>query len=184
MSGVSSRVGGTTHWKAESNEITPRVSRGWRSPAASMAASRAMAILDAPPLLGVGDAVALSAHMDALLIVTRVATVNRSILGEMRRVLDTIPIRKLGFVTTDAEAERGYGTGYGYGYGYGYGNGHGNDSYYTSDGTTPQSNGNGTTAAAARNGAHSKAANGITPLRHPRRRSKSKQGWFSWLFTR
>jgi hypothetical protein len=37
----------------------------------------------------------------------------------MRRVLDTIPIRKLGFVTTDADSERSYGYGYGYDYAYG-----------------------------------------------------------------
>ena len=47
-SGVCSFVGGTTHWNDESKAITPSVSSGWSKPAASMAASRAIAILVAP----------------------------------------------------------------------------------------------------------------------------------------
>ena len=71
-------------------------------------------LIDAPPLLQVGDPLALSAHVDALFVVTRMNVVRRPMLGEMRRLLDTAPSRKLGFVLTGAETEDGYGYGGGY----------------------------------------------------------------------
>jgi len=74
-------------------------------------------LIDAPPLLQVGDPLALSAHVDALFVVTRMNVVRRPMLAEMRRLLDTAPARKLGFVLTGAEGEDGYGYGGGYYYG-------------------------------------------------------------------
>jgi tyrosine-protein kinase len=77
-------------------------------------------LVDSPPLLQVGDAMVLSAKVDAIILATRMEKVRRPMLAEVRRVLETAPARKLGFVVTGAEAEEGYGLGYGYGYGYGY----------------------------------------------------------------
>jgi len=71
-------------------------------------------LIDAPPMLQVGDPMALSAHVDALFLVTRMNLVRRPMLSEIRRLLDTVPSLKLGFVLTGAEAEDGYGYGGGY----------------------------------------------------------------------
>jgi Mrp family chromosome partitioning ATPase/capsular polysaccharide biosynthesis protein len=73
-------------------------------------------LVDAPPLLNVGDGLALSARVDALIVVTRLRVVRQEMLGELRRVLDASPAPVLGFVVTDAAQEEGYGRGYPYGY--------------------------------------------------------------------
>jgi polysaccharide biosynthesis transport protein len=78
-------------------------------------------LVDAPPLLRVGDAMVLSAKVDAMLLATRMEKVRRPMLTELRRMIETSPARVLGFVVTGAEAEEGYGYGFGYGYGYAYG---------------------------------------------------------------
>lgn len=77
-------------------------------------------LIDAPPLLGVGDALVLSAKVDAMLLVTRMEKVRRPMLSEVHRLLATAPSVALGFVVTGAEAEAGYGSGYSDGYGYGH----------------------------------------------------------------
>jgi succinoglycan biosynthesis transport protein ExoP len=81
-------------------------------------------LIDAPPLLRVGDAMVLSAKVDALLLATRMEKVRRPMLTDIHRMVETSPARVLGFVVTGAEAEEGYGYGYGHGYGYGYGYGY------------------------------------------------------------
>jgi tyrosine-protein kinase len=75
-------------------------------------------LVDAPPMLHVGDAMALSSKVDALMLVTRMEKVRRPMLSELKRMIDSAPTRKLGFIVTGAEAEEGYGYGYGYGYDY------------------------------------------------------------------
>jgi capsular exopolysaccharide synthesis family protein len=80
-------------------------------------------LIDAPPLLNVGDALALSDRVDGLLVVARLRVLRRGMLAELARILETAPADKLGFAVTDAGAEDGYGHTYGYGYGYGYGRG-------------------------------------------------------------
>jgi Mrp family chromosome partitioning ATPase len=62
-------------------------------------------LVDAPPLLGTGDAIALSGHVDGLLVVARLNDLRRPSLAELRRVLDTCPAEKLGFVLTDADLD-------------------------------------------------------------------------------
>jgi Mrp family chromosome partitioning ATPase/capsular polysaccharide biosynthesis protein len=57
-------------------------------------------LVDAPSLLDVGDAVIVSSKVDALLIVTRLQVIRRSMLSEMRRVLASCPAPALGFVLT------------------------------------------------------------------------------------
>jgi Mrp family chromosome partitioning ATPase len=71
-------------------------------------------LIDAPPTLQVGDAMALSAIVDALMVVTRMNVVRRPMLNELRRLLDASPAHSLGFVVTGAEGEEGYGYGGGY----------------------------------------------------------------------
>ena len=73
-------------------------------------------LLDAPPLLEVGDAMTLSSRVDAMLIVTRLEHLHRNTLRELARTLEQCPAEKLGFVLTGVEASKGYGYGYGYGY--------------------------------------------------------------------
>jgi succinoglycan biosynthesis transport protein ExoP len=82
-----------------------------------------MVLVDAPPVLQVGDAMTLSAKVDGILLVTKMKTVRRHMLIDLGRQLAGSPTPVLGFVVTGAEEEQGYGYGgYAYGYGsYGYG---------------------------------------------------------------
>lgn len=74
-------------------------------------------LVDAPPLFHVGDALTLSARVDAVLVIANVAKLRRPMLSELKRQLDTMPAEKLGFILTGAEVEETYGD-YGYGYYY------------------------------------------------------------------
>lgn len=66
-------------------------------------------LADAPPLLSVGDAMALSASVDAMIVVVRLGIVKRPALEELRRALHMCPTVKLGYVATGTELEEGYG---------------------------------------------------------------------------
>ena len=70
-------------------------------------------LVDAPPLFHVGDGLVLSSKADAVLVVTRMDVMRRAMLGELSRLLHTMPAHKLGFILTGAEDEEGYGYGYG-----------------------------------------------------------------------
>lgn len=74
-------------------------------------------ILDAPPLLGLSDAIALTANVDALVVVTKLSSARRPVLSELHRVLEGTPVVKLGVVVTGMPVEETYGYGYGYGTG-------------------------------------------------------------------
>jgi succinoglycan biosynthesis transport protein ExoP len=82
----------------------------------TLADSYDLVLVDAPPVLHVGDALTLATRVSALLIATRLPTMRRPILNELARVLATCPTPKLGFVLTGAHAEDGYGQGYYYYY--------------------------------------------------------------------
>jgi succinoglycan biosynthesis transport protein ExoP len=73
-------------------------------------------LIDAPPLLAVGDALALSVSADAMFVVVRLKVVHRGMLKELARLLEGCPAEKLGYVLAAAE----FGEGYGYGYAYEY----------------------------------------------------------------
>jgi polysaccharide biosynthesis transport protein len=77
-------------------------------------------IIDSPPVLRVGDALALSADADGVILVARMKGLRRPMLREMRRLLSAAPIRKLGFVVTGTVPGQrdAYGDAYSYGYGY------------------------------------------------------------------
>jgi Mrp family chromosome partitioning ATPase len=68
-------------------------------------------LIDTPPLLSVGDAMALTAHVDAMITIARLNMLRRGVLDELIRALDTCPTIKLGVVVTGAETEPGYGYG-------------------------------------------------------------------------
>ena len=59
---------------------------------------------------------ALSANVDAILVLCRLNVVRRPMLNELKRLLDASPARSLGFVVAGAEREGGYAYGYAYGY--------------------------------------------------------------------
>jgi succinoglycan biosynthesis transport protein ExoP len=60
-------------------------------------------LIDAAPLLPVGDAIALSQYVDALVLVIRLNTLHSSSLDDLRRILSSSPAQKLGFVLTGTE---------------------------------------------------------------------------------
>jgi len=72
-------------------------------------------LLDSPPLPAVDDGLALSATVDAVLVVIRSGVVPRRMLQELSRLLDTSPADVLGFVLTGLSRSEAYGYGYGYG---------------------------------------------------------------------
>jgi Mrp family chromosome partitioning ATPase len=74
-------------------------------------------LVDAPPVLHVGDAMTLSAKVDGIIVATKMKVVRRNMLGELNRQLAGSPTPVLGYVVTGAQEED---AGYGYGYGYGY----------------------------------------------------------------
>ena len=74
-------------------------------------------LIDAPPVLHVGDAISLSTKVDGIVLAARMKVVRRNMLHELGRQLAAMPTPVLGFVVTDADAEE---AGYGYGYGYGH----------------------------------------------------------------
>jgi non-specific protein-tyrosine kinase len=72
-------------------------------------------LVDAPPLLVASDAVTLSTRVDAIAIVVRLGIVNRPILRDLARELETSSAPKLGFILTGTETSELYGA-HGYGY--------------------------------------------------------------------
>jgi non-specific protein-tyrosine kinase len=70
-------------------------------------------LIDAPPLLHVGDAMTLSARVDALLVVCRLNVVRRPVLNELARVLEACPAPTLGYAAAGVEADEEYGSTYG-----------------------------------------------------------------------
>jgi Mrp family chromosome partitioning ATPase len=65
-------------------------------------------LVDAPPILATGDAIALTGKVDAVLLVSRLGTLTRPTLHELARILRRSPAPVLGFVATGAEVEEGY----------------------------------------------------------------------------
>lgn len=72
-------------------------------------------LVDAPPLLAVGDALTLSTKVDAIVVVTHWG-IRRPLLHELARQLQNCQAAKLGFILTGAPHSDGYDYGYGYGY--------------------------------------------------------------------
>jgi non-specific protein-tyrosine kinase len=112
-------AGGTLHVLAL-GPLPPRPGEFAASAVASSVLADARARADlvlvlAPPLLGVGDAVALGTSVDALVLVARLGGVRRTMLRDLRRVLETWPAAVLGFVLTGVDAPRAGSRGSGHG---------------------------------------------------------------------
>ncbi len=79
-------------------------------------------LVDAPPTLPVGDALALSRLVDGIIVVTRLRVLRRHMLQSLASRLQNSPAALLGFIVTgdvrDEASEYGYGYGYGYGKAY------------------------------------------------------------------
>jgi capsular exopolysaccharide synthesis family protein len=71
-------------------------------------------LIDSPPMLAVGDAMAIATAADAVVVVTELNAIRRVTLAETRRILETCPAQKLGFIATGSERTPGYSYGYGY----------------------------------------------------------------------
>jgi Mrp family chromosome partitioning ATPase len=89
--------------------ILDQLAAGAISQATSLRCDFDTVLIDAPPLLKVGDALTLSKHADALLLVTRLNLLRRPMINELHRLLASAPVEKLGFIVTAAQDEEGYG---------------------------------------------------------------------------
>lgn len=65
-------------------------------------------LIDAPPLLAFGDAMTLSTKVDAILALTRLGRLERPVLHEFARQLQTLSARVLGYVITGVEHTDSY----------------------------------------------------------------------------
>ncbi len=65
-------------------------------------------LVDAPPLL-MSHSIALSAHVDAVVVVVRLKALRTSALHDMTRILEASPAAKLGFVLTGVDKTEDYG---------------------------------------------------------------------------
>ena len=77
-----------------------------------------LVLIDTAPLLSVGDALALSAKVDGILVVARIDRLRRPIVRELQRTLEASPAKPLGLIVTAADADESYGYGYYYKHGY------------------------------------------------------------------
>ena len=68
-----------------------------------------LVLVDCSPLLQVGDAMTLSSAVDAVLVLTRLRSVNRQTLADLRRALEQLRAAVLGLVVTDVKEGVGYG---------------------------------------------------------------------------
>jgi capsular exopolysaccharide synthesis family protein len=77
-------------------------------------------LIDAPPLLAIGDGLTIAGFADAVVVVVRADLARRGVMHELAGTLERIPPPKLGFVVCgDAGLDDAtYGAQYGYGYGY------------------------------------------------------------------
>jgi capsular exopolysaccharide synthesis family protein len=66
-------------------------------------------LIDAPPMLGVGDAMTVATRTDAILLVAELNHIRRATVAETRRVLDGCPTLTLGVVATGSSAADRYG---------------------------------------------------------------------------
>ena len=70
-----------------------------------------LVLVDAPPICIVGDAMTLSARVDALIVVARLGAVDRRTLDELCREIEAVPAQALGVVLTGMGAADAYGHG-------------------------------------------------------------------------
>jgi capsular exopolysaccharide synthesis family protein len=64
-----------------------------------------LTLIDAPPMLGVSDAVAVGSKVDAIVVVSRVRELTQGALRDLAAALRASPASKLGLVITAAELD-------------------------------------------------------------------------------
>ena len=69
-------------------------------------------LIDSPPMLAVGDAMAIATSADAVVVVTELNEIRRVTLAETRRILEACPAQKLGFIATGSDRASGYSDAY------------------------------------------------------------------------
>jgi capsular exopolysaccharide synthesis family protein len=74
--------------------------------------AHALVLVDTPPVLAVGDAAALSAHMDGIVVVTRLDWLTRGVLARLGHELQSSGATKLGIVITGMNIVTSYDYGY------------------------------------------------------------------------
>ena len=62
-------------------------------------------LVDAPPLLGIGDAIALAPHVEGIVLVARRNYIRQADADELDRALARLPVRTLGLVLNCTEAD-------------------------------------------------------------------------------
>jgi capsular exopolysaccharide synthesis family protein len=67
-------------------------------------------LIDAPPVLPVGDGLTLATVADAVIAIVRLEVTNRTMLGDFGRALARTPATKLGFVLVGTDDRATYGT--------------------------------------------------------------------------
>jgi succinoglycan biosynthesis transport protein ExoP len=82
--------------------------RGLRETLKTLSESADIVLIDAPPLLVTGDAMALTGHVDGIMVVVRAHLTRKATLDEMRRVLDVAPAVKVGFILIGSKDASGY----------------------------------------------------------------------------
>jgi succinoglycan biosynthesis transport protein ExoP len=78
-----------------------------RDALAALAARCDVLLIDAPPVLAVGDAMTIATRTDALILVVGLNQASRATLAETRRVLEACPTLKLGFIATGIKLTEG-----------------------------------------------------------------------------
>jgi polysaccharide biosynthesis transport protein len=94
-----------------SNSADFGAARGLRETLKTLSDSADIVLVDAPPLLVTGDAMALTAHVDGIMVVIRSHLTRTAMLDEMRRVLDVAPAGKVGFILIGSKDVSAYYAG-------------------------------------------------------------------------
>jgi succinoglycan biosynthesis transport protein ExoP len=82
---------------------------------AELRSSYDVVLVDTPPMLSVGDTLALTSQLDALMLVSNLSLTKRGELHELRRLLTLARCQTLGTALTASTLDSNYGYGYGYG---------------------------------------------------------------------
>lgn len=82
--------------------------RGFADVMARLREREVLVLVDTSPFLVAGDAMAMTAHADAVLVVARLGRLKRAPAAELRRLLDRSPAQTLGLVVTGGDADPGY----------------------------------------------------------------------------
>ena len=73
-------------------------------------------LIDAPAVLSVGDAPAIAASVDGMMVVVNLQKMNRTLIHELKEAIAALPPAKLGVVTVADDADRGGHYGHYYGH--------------------------------------------------------------------